>query len=189
MVAPMGSTRTWSAGATRAIAAACAVAAVTAAAGCGDESADTAAPKGDLPLKSYVTQADSICAAGRINALRTLAPLQVRLTRDRKMSDDDAMKLNAAGAKAVRPIFRKIAALGRPSTKAAEASTYLKTNRDTLAALDDAVEAYERGDRAATAKALQRNRAGAADIIRAAKALGLRICGTEFRDPSPKAKR
>lgn len=110
-----------------------------------------------------------------------LAPLVAQITRDGKTTQNEAMLLNKTAATVVRPVLRRLEALPRPSDKREAIEAYLKTNRETLQALDRAVTAYEAGDREAATAELQRNRKLGFATANAAGRAGFKECGKEYQ--------
>ncbi len=154
------------------------------AAGCGDADAGSegsaeAAGQGK-PLQEFVRRADRICVEGRERVRRQLEPHVERLREQSPPSTDALMDLNARAAALARPLLADLEALPRPEQGRHEIETYLDANRRTLAAVDDAVRAHERGDDRGRASALQRNRELAAETVAAASEAGLRECGQEY---------
>jgi hypothetical protein len=154
-------------------------------AGCGGGDDDAPQAKGlsgdPIPLADYIKRADKICQAGRVRARKALTELQTSLqSDDGELTDDDVMMLNAEGAEQVRPLVRKIQQLPPPDSKREEADAYTRAMQETLFALDDAVEAYRDEDRVRTENALEHNRDLSEDIIKHARAVGFKVCGTEF---------
>ena len=147
----------------------------------GDPPATEATSAPSVSLAEFIADADRICAEGRRKSLRRLRPLQERLERDGRVTVEDVMKLNAAGAAAVAPMLRELEALPRPAEKAQEVEAYLEANRQTLAASQASVAAYERGNREAVNDALRRNRQLAFAAANAAGAVGFKQCGKEFQ--------
>jgi hypothetical protein len=155
--------------------------AALAVAGCGGDDASEATLKGDpIPLSEFITKADRICRDGQDQAAIALGPMQRRFGQDGSLTGDEAMLINRKGADLVRPMVDKLAALPPPADRADEANAYLRAIKDTLANLNAAVAAYGKGDKDATNEALERNRKRAVDSVSAAKAVGLKVCGTEF---------
>jgi hypothetical protein len=160
--------------------------AAVALAGCGggdDRAAATPTPAlsgKPIPLASYVARADTICRRGGKRIRARLRPLQAQVSRDGDVTADEAMLLNDAGGQYARSVVDEIAALPPPDSHRADAEAYTRAMRDTLATLKEAVERYRASDRAAAQDALRRNRALAADIVSAARAVGFKECGSEF---------
>jgi hypothetical protein len=155
--------------------------AALAAGGCGGDDGSDAALKGDpVPLARFVARADRICRDAQDAAAVTLGSMQQKFGQDGTLTGDEAMIINRKGAELVRPMVQELAALPPPAGREDEANTYLRATEDTLTGLDDAVAAYEKGDKAAINDALERNRERAQDSVEAAKAVGLKVCGTEF---------
>ena len=157
-----------------------AVAALAGLVGCGGDADPTSPPQDtEISHARYVDRADRLCATTRRRSRARILPLVRRLARD-GLSIADAMRVNRVGADAVRPTIRRIEALPRPDARRREIEAYIAASRRTLAALDEAIAAPARGDRAGLAEALARNRRGGPEIARAAKRAGFEECGSEF---------
>ncbi len=138
-----------------------------------------------VSLAEYVKRADRLCLAGRNRVRAELAPLQEAAAEDGRFTRAEAMQLNSEGAKLARPLLEEQEAIPKPDDKRSDVEDYLKANRDTIEALDRAVESFERGDVDEANAELQRNRQLAFEITRAAGAVGFKQCGSEFGKNAP----
>jgi len=147
--------------------------------GGGERSEPDRAEKG-ISLAEYVERADRLCLAGRERVREELAPLQEEAAEDGRFTRAEAVQLNKEGARLARPLLEDLESVPKPDAKRSAVEDYLKANRDTIEALDRAVESFERGDVEEANAELRRNRQLAFEITRAAGAVGFKECGSEF---------
>jgi hypothetical protein len=146
-----------------------------------DTRSDDDGAGGTVPLDVYRLRADKLCETVAIRGSARLAPLQAKVREKPTLAR--VMKLNAAAAEFVEPLFEELAALPRPKGREQEVRRMTRLGAATIRYLKRTVRAYEAGHVSAAKRALRVNVTAASAYAEAARRLGLEECGSQYVYP------
>lgn len=134
-----------------------------------------------IPLDLYRLRADKLCETVAIRGSARLAPLQAKVRAKPTLAR--VMKLNAAAADFVEPLFEELAALPPPKGREQEVRRMNQLGAATIRYLKRTVRSYEAGDVPAAKRALRVNVSAARAYGESVRRLGLEECGSQYVYP------